>query len=240
MLRTAVLAGSILVLSVLATGPASSARPLAAAATSARCAAGSKQALVGGAFTCLRIGQACSLKHQDDYGRSGFLCRSGRLRAKTTAIVKPPPAAGSTRADPIALGKPGSLGNGWMLTVTAVNADAASAILAADPTNKPPLDNFQYVLVSVSATYAGTGSSHLTPSTSFHAIGASGFAHSTANSYCGTLPSPSLDATNPLVFKGGTISGYAACWMVSKADVASLEMYWQPLVGGAQVWFALH
>ena len=71
-------------------------------------------------------------------------------------------------------------------------------------------------------------------------IGPSGFAHSSSNSFCGTLPSPNLDLTNPLVFGGGTITGYAACWMVSKADVPSLEMYFQPLLGGAQVWFALH
>ena len=95
------------------------------------------------------------------------------------------------------------------------------------------------MLVSVSATYTGAGSSHLTPATSFHAIGESGFAHSMSNSFCGTLPSPNLDLSNPLVFKGGTITGYAACWMVSKGDVASLEMYYQPLLGHEQVWFAL-
>jgi hypothetical protein len=239
-LRTAVLIGSTAALACLA-GAAVAGRPLLVSATSARCADGSKPGVVGGAFTCLKVGQTCVMRRQADYARSGLLCRSGRLRAKTatTTVTQPTSGPGSSRSDPVPLGKPGALGNGWMLTVTGVNADAAGAVLAADPNNKPPLEGFQYVLVSVSATYAGSGSSHLTPATTFRAIGVSGFAHSSSNSFCGTLPSPNLDLTNPLVFGGGTIAGYAACWMVSKGDVPSLEMYYQPLLGGPQVWFAL-
>jgi hypothetical protein len=238
-LRTAVIAGLTLAVAWLSAG-AIGARPLGSTVVTARCTAGAKLGVVGGTFTCLKVGQTCALKHQADYERSGFLCRGGRLRAKATVVVRPPATGpGSSRANPVPLGKPGMLGNGWALTVTGVNADAAGAVLAADPGNKPPLDGFQYVLVSVSATYSGTGSSHLTPSTSLRAIGASGFAHSSSNSFCGTLPSPNLDLTNPLVFGGGTIAGYAACWMVSKGDVPSLEMYYQPLLGGPQVWFAL-
>jgi hypothetical protein len=240
--RTAVLIGSSAALAWLAAG-ATAARPLLATAVSARCAAGTKPGVVAGAFRCLKNGQTCTMKNQADYARSGFLCRSGRLRTKTTTTttVKQPAAGpGSSRTNPVPLGKPGALGNGWTLTVTGVNSDAAGAVLAVDPNNKPPLDGFQYVLVSVSATYAGTGSSHLTPASSLRAIGTSGFAHSSSNSFCGTLPSPNLDLTNPLVFGGGTITGYAACWMVARADVPALEMYYQPLLGGPQVWFALH
>ena len=240
-LRTAVLIGSTAVLAWLAAG-AIAARPLLSTAASARCAAGSKPGIVGGTFRCLKEGQTCTMGRQADYVRSGFWCRAGRLRAKTTTtrVEQPPTGPGSSRTNPVPLGKPGALGNGWTLTVTGVNPDAAGAVLAVDPNNKPPLEGYQYVLVSVSATYGGTGSSHLTPATSLRAIGASGFAHSSSNSFCGTLPSPNLDTTNPLVFGGGTITGYAACWMVAKADVPSLDMYYQPLLGGPQVWFALH
>ena len=112
-------------------------------------------------------------------------------------------------------------------------------ILAADPSNRAPLNGFQYVLVAVSATYDGPGSSHLTPATSLHAIGILNVAHSSANSFCGKLPSPDLDLDNPLVFKGGKISGYAACWMVLAGDAATLELYHQPLLSNHQVWFAL-
>jgi len=236
--RAIALSGSILLLSFFA-ATAAPARELAPGVT---CKAGYKRGLVGGASMCLKVGLPCSTKHQPDYQRSGFVCRSGRLRPGATPTVDRPVAGpGSSRANPVPLGKPGSLGNGWTLTVTGVNFDAASAILAADPGNKPPMPEFQYVLVAISATYGGpAGSSHLSPATSFRAIGASGFAHSMSNSYCGQLPSPNLDLTNPPVLKGGTISGYAACWMVSKADLASLELYYQPLLAPGQVWFALH
>jgi hypothetical protein len=238
--RTLALLAFLLALGVVA-GTAS-ARPQVAAAT---CKAGFKPGVVGGKFTCLKAGQACSAKHRADYVRSGFVCQSGRLRKQVTppaaTIAKRPVTGpGSSRANPIPLGKPGVLGNGWTLAITGVNLAATNALLAADSANKPPLAAYEYVLVAISATYTGPGSSHLTPTTSLHAIGASNFAHSMSNSFCGQLPSPNLDLTNPLVFKGGTISGYAACWMVAKSDVASLELYYQPLLSNEQVWFALH
>jgi hypothetical protein len=233
------LAGALVVLALGVVAGSASARPLAPGAT---CKAGLKAAIVGGVFSCLKVGQVCQAKHERDYERSGFVCRSGRLRTRASgsAATRAPSGPGSSRENPVLLGKPGALGNGWTLTITAVNPDATSAILAADSLNTAPLAGMQYVLISITATYGGTGSSHLTPGTSLHSIGASNAVHSTANSFCGKLPSPNLDLDNPLVFKGGTISGYAACWMVSTEDVASLEMYYEPLLSTTQVWFALH
>ena len=198
-----------------------------------------KHGVVAGVSTCLTPGQACLGKRRADYARAGFTCASGRLKRVAPTTGSPPPP-GASLANPVPFGKPGALGNGWTVTVTSVNTDATAAILAADPGNTSPLAGNQYVLVSVNATYSGVGSSHLTPGTSFHAIGASGVAHSTSNSFCGKLPSPNLDLDNPLVFKDKSITGYAACWMVSVDDVATLEMYWQTLLSTQQVWFALH
>jgi hypothetical protein len=213
----------------------------ASASAEAACPAGARAATVSGKPACIKAGQTCLAKRQADYARAAFVCRSGRLRPKATTTVKQPVIGpGSSRSNPVPLGKPGNLGNGWRLTVTAVNTEATSTILAADPASRPPLPDYQYVLVSVSATYTGAGSSHLTPATSLHAIGESGYAHSMANSFCGTLPAPNLDVSNPLTFKGGTIAGNAACWMVAKDDVASLLMYHQPPLERSQVWFALH
>lgn len=238
--RIAVSLASILALGLLA-GTASG-RPLARGAAGATCKAGFKPALVAAAFTCLKAGQACSAKHQSDYARSGFNCKSGRLQANASGsgTTRSATAPGSSRTNLVPLGKPRALGNGWTLTITGVNPDATSAILAADASNHAPLAGFQYVLVAVSATYGGSGSSHLTPATSLHAIGAANVAHSTSNSFCGKLPSPELDIDNPLVFHGGKISGNAACWMVPAGDVSTLEMYYQPLLASTRVWFALH
>ncbi len=213
----------------------------ARAATHVACKVGYKRAVVAGASTCLKAGQTCSAKRRADYTRAGFTCTNGRLKVSAAALgtTRLASSPGGSRATAVPLGKPGVLGNGWTVTVTGVNTDAANAILAADPANNAPLPGTQYVLVAVSATYVGEGSSHLTPGTSFHAVGASGVAHSTSNSFCGKLPSPNLDIDNPLTLKGKTITGYAACWMVSAADVPTLAMYWQPLLSTDQVWFAL-
>ena len=208
------------------------------------CKAGAALARVAGRPTCLTVGQTCLAERQPDYKRATFVCRRGHLQkasplANTVTTTNQSPAPGSSRANPVPLGKPGGLGNGWSLTITDVNPDATSAILAADPTNAPPAEGFHYVLVTVTATYNGPGSSHLTPGSSFHAVGASNVDHSTGNSFCGDLPPPNLDLTNPLVFSGGTESGYAVCWMVTTADAASFEMYYETPLSSMQVWFAL-
>src|SRR5712692_5131382 len=233
------LAGALTIFALGLVAGSASGRPLAPGAT---CKAGLKPASVGGAFSCLKVGQACQAKHVRDYARSGFTCRGGRLRTSVSgsAATRSPSAPGSSRENPVLLGKPRALGNGWTVTITNVNPDATAAIIAADPANGPPLSGSQYVLVTISATYGGPGSSHLTPATGLHSIGASNVSHSTSNSFCGKLPSPNLDLDNPLVFKGGTIAGYAACWMVSAGDVPSLEMYYQALLSTTQVWFALN
>jgi len=191
----------------------------------------------------LKIGQPCSAKLQAQYKRAGLVCVKGRLAklaGPKTATTTRQPSPFGTRANPVPLNTAGNLGNGWTLTVTSVNTDATSAILAAGPGNAAPLAGYRYVLVTVTATYNSPGSSHLTPSTSFRAMAASNVEHTTSNSFCGTLPPPNLDQTNPLVPSGGSESGYAACWMVPAADVPSLELYYQPLLATSAVWFALH
>ena len=53
------------------------------------------------------------------------------------------------------------------------------------------------------------------------------------------LPSPNLDLENPLVFEGGIVSGYAACWSVPKGEIDSLVMVYKPPLAKRCVWFAL-
>jgi len=214
------------------------------AAAASTCRPGWTHGLVGGRLTCLKPGLRCSAEHLTDYARSGLACLNGRLRvshpAGTTAARRELTTPGSSRANPVPLGQPGELGNGWTLTVTGVVADATSLLLGADPKNAPPPFGFQDVMVSISATYRGPDeSSHLTPATTFHAAGKSGYAYSTSANFCGTLPEPNLDATNPLTFAGGTIAGNAACWMVALGDVSSLELFFQPPLSDQRVWFAL-
>jgi len=210
------------------------------------CRPGWTHGLVAGRLTCLKAGLACSAAQPADYARSGLACVNGRLRpaphsAGTTATKRVATPPGSNRADPVPLGQPGELGNGWTVTVTGVVEDATSVLLGADPKNAPPPFGFQDVMVAISATYHGPAqSSHLTPGTTFHAIGKYDYPYSTSSSFCGILPDPNLDAANPLTFAGGTIAGNAACWMVTLGDVSSLELFYQAPLSDTRVWFALH
>jgi hypothetical protein len=166
--------------------------------------------------------------------------RLARLPKSKTVTATRQPTAPGTRTNPIPLNTPGNLGNGWTIIVTSVNPDATAAILGADPSNAAPLAGDRYVLVTVTTTYNGAGSSHLTPATSFRAMSTANVEHTTSNSFCGELPPPNLDMTNPAVPTGASESGYAACWMVSASEVPTLELYYQPLLATSAVWFALH
>jgi hypothetical protein len=57
-------------------------------AKAASCVRGTKPAIVGGNFKCLRAGQQCSASYQAAYRKYGFHCAKGRLR-KGTGIQPP-------------------------------------------------------------------------------------------------------------------------------------------------------
>jgi hypothetical protein len=61
-------------------------------AKAASCARGTKPAVIGGNFKCLRVGQQCSARHQAAYRRYGFHCANGRLRRGTGLPAKPAPS----------------------------------------------------------------------------------------------------------------------------------------------------
>jgi hypothetical protein len=132
------------------------------------------------------------------------------------------------------------MGNGWTLKVTEFFPDATSLVLAANQFNDPPPAGFQFVMVSVSATWNGKGSSHLDSGYALRAVGASNVAYTTFSShYCGVLPDPNLQLDDPQVFTGGTVSGHGACWVVRSSDVPSLVMFTSPFLVSKEVFFAL-
>jgi hypothetical protein len=52
-------------------------------AKAASCARGTKPAVIGGNFKCLRVGQQCATRYQGAYRKYGFHCTKGRLRKGT-------------------------------------------------------------------------------------------------------------------------------------------------------------
>jgi hypothetical protein len=152
----------------------------------------------------------------------------------------PPPAPIGTRGNPIPFGQPAPLGNGWTLRVTQYYPDATAMVLAANIFNDPPPAGSQFVMVAVSATWNGSGSSHLDSGYVLRAVGAANVAYTTFTSpTCGVLPEPNIDLNDPQVFTGGTVSGNAACWTVPSSDVASLVMFTAPFDTSTNVFFAL-
>jgi hypothetical protein len=55
------------------------------------CRAGSKPAIIGGNFKCLRVGQACKARYQASYHKYRFRCVSGRLRKWSPPAPPAPP-----------------------------------------------------------------------------------------------------------------------------------------------------
>jgi hypothetical protein len=55
------------------------------------CRAGSRPAVIGGIFRCLRAGQICKGRYEKAYRKYGFSCTYGHLR-KWSAPLPPPPA----------------------------------------------------------------------------------------------------------------------------------------------------
>src|SRR5581483_2696990 len=66
------------------------------------CPAGTKPAIVGGNFKCLRVGQACASKYSPAYSKFGFKCVAGHLRKRTAVPPRPKPAPAPAPPQPIA------------------------------------------------------------------------------------------------------------------------------------------
>lgn len=118
----------------------------------------------------------------------------------SVTVVAPPPPPGTTRDNPIPLGTPVTLPDGWRVTVTSVFPDATAAVLAANIFNDPPMAGYQFFMIAVSATYLGAGSSHLDSGFRFRAVGSSQVVYTTFENSCGVLPKPNLKLDDPEVF----------------------------------------
>ena len=146
-----------------------------------------------------------------------------------------------TQQNPVPLGQPFAVGNGWTITVTQVFRDATQMVLAANQFNDPPAAGSQFFMIGVSATYSGSGSSRLDSGFRMRAVGASAVVYTTFQNGCGVLPDPNLRIDDPEVFTGGTVSGNAACWEIRSSDATSLVMFYETGVAGTtrRVWFRL-
>ena len=133
----------------------------------------------------------------------------------------PPPETGSsTRANPVPVGTPVLLGD-WEMTVIGVSGGTAE-VMAENPSNDPPTEGREFVLIEATLTYRGATSSSVTFNTNFTVVGDSDVAYGgNFDDYCGVIPDE-LDEFSE-VFTGGTVTGNL-CYSVRSSDVAFLVL----------------
>lgn len=156
-----------------------------------------------------------------------------RLRRHGTITVAIP--AGTSSANPVPLGAATTVGN-WKLTVAGVTPDASAQVQAENMFNDPPAPDHQFFMVTVTATYLGTGSDRFDADLDLRAVGAGAVGYTAFDNDCGVIPSPVPQVDT---FTGGTVTGNV-CWDIDRADASSLVMYDQgDGFGDPFTWFAL-
>ncbi len=145
----------------------------------------------------------------------------------------PQPGAAATppRLDPIPLGTPADVGEGWTLTVTSPAVDLTDVVAAENQFNAPPPDGFRFVGIDVEYRFDGAGA-------------ASAFEVSTEMvgdrnvqlaKGCGVIPDP-VD-TFADVFAGGSIAG-GLCYVAPIGDLGTLVLYTSTVFGEAPMFFS--
>jgi hypothetical protein len=139
-----------------------------------------------------------------------------------------------SRQQPLPLGAPLSLFDGWHVIVSGVTPDAWSGIHDAVPSNKGPAPNLQLFMLRVQATYTGTGSA-LFSELRLGLVGPSS-TYDQINNACRLIPDPLLPT---LVSEGGIVRGNV-CFAVRTSDAGSLAVYDTLTAEPARVYEILH
>ena len=126
---------------------------------------------------------------------------------------------GTTRENPFPVGTRGDIqfseDDHWAITVLSTQPDATAIVLEEDNQfNQPPADGWQFYIVTVRATYLGTGSAEFGGLNRVRALGDAGRVYLTSCAVLNYLPNPEL-------FINGTIEG-SLCFEVLSSDEDSL------------------
>jgi len=144
-------------------------------------------------------------------------------------------------ADPLVarLGETVPVGD-WAVAITKVNWNARAALKKANMFNDPAPKGTTPVMVYIKATYMGTGRASIgfDAGYSLRGLGLGSATEYTTfeNPTCGVTPDPDPSKT---VRTGGTVVGWAACWVVDNADLDTLTAFWAPSSGPIEVGFTL-
>jgi tetratricopeptide (TPR) repeat protein len=142
-----------------------------------------------------------------------------------------------TRENPVSIGTPVDLGDGWQIAVISVIPDATNAVLKENQFNNPPKAGNQFFLARIQAKYTGSGSDTFEGGSRLRAVGPSSVGYSTFGNNPGVIPDPLPDSE---VFTGGIIEGNVG-WEIKSSDANALVMYDSPFLSqNSRVYMALY
>lgn len=140
-----------------------------------------------------------------------------------------------SRANPVPLGKPADIGDGWRLRVDGVTPQADDAVAAANQFNAPPPPGRHFVLVRVTLTYGVDGADEkANPLVLVRVVGPSNVAVSWSDTV--VVAPDALNVTADVV-RGSSITGNLA-FAVTDDDAARLLLYASVGFGNDDVFFA--
>jgi hypothetical protein len=157
----------------------------------------------------------------------------------SSSAPAPAPTAGpktglGSLQQPFPLGAPGTLADGWQLSVTGITPDAFTGIHAALPSTVAPASDQRDFIVRVQATFAGQGTGVFSGMRLALLSGIQTTYDQLHNS-CGTVP----DMVPPnLMTPGGSVRGNV-CFTVRASDIGSLTLFDNQSTDADRLYFAL-
>jgi hypothetical protein len=152
--------------------------------------------------------------------------------APTTSLVDPSAGVG-TRENPVPIGTPADIGDGWTLTVNEVTLDATALVTGENQFNDPPPEGSVYVMINITTAYNGPEDKAL----DFFTVSGVTSSNVELNTYDSFVVAP--DAYDGLaeVFAGGSKSGNIVLTVLA-GEVQSLVLYTSAGFSGDDVYFA--
>ena len=153
-------------------------------------------------------------------------------------VTPTPPAApvGSTRANPVPFGTAFTLGNGWTLKVESISPDATAAVFAENRFNDPPQAGHQFFIATVTVANVNSSDTRFRDA-DLRSVGPANVPYTTFTNDCGVIPNSFLFEGSE-AFPGGAITRNV-CWEVPATDAGALQLFYEPLISGSRIFFAL-